>query len=82
MTDTEFLSFIRECALSNEDIAEYFNIDSLTVRSWRNGSILPDCESYNHIIRELAMLEHTRLSEQIQNYHALRFPGGWRFPGG
>lgn len=72
MTDLEFLQFIRECTLSNEDIAACFNMATPSVRKWRNGERLPHESMRKHIVRELSILEHTRLSEQIQAYEAKR----------
>jgi hypothetical protein len=76
MTDSEFLSFIRECTLSNEDIGKHLGINWSIVRTWRAGTGFPGhFITRETVVRELTMLEHTRLSEQIQEYHARRFPG-------
>lgn len=76
MTDSEFLSFIRTCTLSNKDIGDFYGHPEQYIRNWRNGSCLPEpAEARYILVRELTMLEHTRLSEQIQEYHARRFPG-------
>lgn len=75
MTDTEFISFIKQCTLSNEEIAEYYKdsgITALQVRSWRGGGKLPDFEARECLARELSMLEHIRLKEQIQAHNAKR----------
>lgn len=72
MTDVEFLDFIRACALSNEDIARNFGMSIPSVVAWRTGSNLPHDIMRPRIVRELAMLEHTRLKEQIQAHNAKR----------
>lgn len=75
MTDEDFIQFVRECTLSNEEIASHILDSPLRIRKWRGGTDLPDVGFRKFIVRDLSMLEHTRLSEQIQTYLSKRTDG-------
>lgn len=68
MTDEEFITFVRECTLSNEEIAEEMEVAPFIIQRWRQGVTLPLTGVRSFVVRRLSLLEHTRLSEQIQDY--------------
>jgi hypothetical protein len=65
---TDFLSFIRECTLSNTDIAEEMGVREIDVWLWRRGDTSP--ENAGAVIRQLSLLELSRLNWEIEQHQS------------